>query len=90
MPMQLRTLSDEELLVRADQFTAGNDLPVTVRNMVDELAWRLNRQLGDAPGVVRMPRFKRGPGGKFTAEPEDDDRRDPGARHAPLLADVRG
>lgn len=88
--MNLRNLNDEELLVKVDQLTSGNDLPVTVRNLVDELAWRLNRQLGDAPGTVLMPRFKRGPGGKFTTEPEDDDRRDPGARHAPLLADVRG
>lgn len=92
--MNLRNLSDREVLMRAEGMADDRTLSPTAQRMISELAWRLERQLDLEFNVdpYRMPRFKRGPDGRFTCvlEQSQGADRDEGARHVPLLADVRG
>lgn len=91
----LRTLSDDEVLVKAEAYTLRPDpgLPPSAIALIDELAWRLDRQLGSPSerDPYHMPQFKRGPNGRYTQEliPDTSPDRDEGVRTGALLADVR-
>ena len=69
-------------------------LPATAVALIDELAWRLQRQV-DEPSTqdpFRMPKFERGPNGRFTNRVilDEAQQHDNGERNQPLLSDVRG